>query len=156
MGRKKKEPEIIIPNEYAILWNAEFLTTNFFEHKKTKTKRIGYQQTKVTLEYLSGISSSAAKYNNDYSAFAQERIEEIKATSEIITFISPLAAKMWLISHSNLPGAREGSVFTFTEAEIDRIITKHKYDFRRGFVLDKAKSRPLLCEFEIVKLETAN
>jgi hypothetical protein len=145
MARKKKVEPPVIHNEYGIVWNGEFLQSIFVPHKKTKTKKL------VRSSSASVIMEMMARWvKGSKSAYIRELCTVYQRGIQPLTFSSPLVAKIWLVSHSSLPSGRNNCFF-FTEAELDRIINKHKYVFKY-YKLTKDNQKPLLCEFEIQKL----
>lgn len=150
MGRKKKEEEPVIPNEYGVTWNGEFIKSVFSPHKKTKTEKM------VRLASATVIMAQMTRWlQRNNAQWMKNRQIEYQNGIRTLTFANPFAAKLWLVMHSSYPGGKDNAFF-FTEADLDRIITKHKYEFRRGFQLDDEYSRPLLCEFEIQKINGEN
>jgi hypothetical protein len=149
MARKKKVEPPVIPNEYGIVWNGEFLQSVFYPHKKTKTEKlVRSASASIIMEQL------ATWLKRNKSAYIQELCTVYQSGIQPLTFSSPLVAKIWLVSHSSFPAGRDNCFF-FTEAELDRIISKHKYVFKY-YKLTKDNQKPLLCEFEIQKLNREN
>ena len=151
MARKKTVEPPIIPNEYGIVYNGEFLQSIFAQHKKTKTEKL------VRLASTSVIMAQIAAWikRTPGVKWMLDRQIEYRNGNKLLTFATPFIAKLWLVTHSSYPGAQD-SAFFFTEAELDRIITKHKYDFKRRFQLHNDRQRPLLCEFDIQKVNREN
>jgi hypothetical protein len=145
MARKKKVEPPVIPNEYGIVWNGEFLQSVFVPHKKTKTKKlVRSSSASITMAIM------ARWIKGSKSAYIQELYTVYQNGIQPLTFSSPLAAKIWLVSHSSFPSGK-ANCFFFTEAELDRIINKHKYVFKY-YELTEDNQKPLLCEFHIQKL----
>lgn len=146
MARKKKEEPVIIPNEYGIIYNGSFLYGCFDFHKSTKTYKLnGECEGNLRIAKLSSF------YAEHQYSWLKTWLDQAKEGLKLLTFASPMIAKIWLVSHSSYPSSTKASWF-LTESELDLIINKKKYGFRR-FKLDKNDSKPLLCEFQIVKIE---
>lgn len=154
MARKKKEAKKMTTptkNKYALMLNGRLVESVFTLHRTTKTRKLMIlQATNLQIDFLSSYASQHPGHT-----WIAKRLEHVKANTHLLTFATPMMAKIWLISHSSLQGAKD-SAFFLTEEAADRIISKHKYDFRRGFAFEKSSSRPLLCEFEVVRLENVN
>lgn len=155
MGCKKKEPELVIHNEYGIIYNGSFLDASFTHHKKTNTYRLNRPTlATVTLASYNRILSTMIP-GNAYT-YVENRIKEVKENTRLLLFATPLIAKLWLISCSSYPGSKD-TAFLFSEQEANRIIKKHKYYLRHSaFGVSESgndiSTLPLLCEFEVVKV----
>lgn len=150
---KKKEKAITVPvkNEYALMLNGRLVESVFTFHRTTKTRKLmTLQSSNVQIDFLSSYASQHPGHT-----WIAKRLEMVRTNTHLLTFATPMMAKIWLISHSSLQGAKD-SAFFLTEEDADRIISKHKYDFRRGFSFEKRSACPLLCEFEVVRLENVN
>lgn len=154
--KKKKEKKQLEPlGDYVISYHGRILTTVYSIHKATNTYR---QDINTTSEkYISKIQKYVSSLNNTATyahTYWNRQIKFAEEHSNELRFHTSHSAKLWLFLNSNFPSSSKYVAF-LSEEQLDAIISKKKYVLRKFDIsVNETVIDPLLCEFEIIKLES--
>ncbi len=155
--------------KYRLIYNGEYLITSHYINKKLNLKvlsraSMAYGQNAISFlllqkeQYIKyGQSSSTSSLKSYYQAVVSDIETEIKNTGTL-EFPSSLQAKQFLVAMSNMP-CSELNLFIQSEEDLDKIISKGKYKFKKfnvtktAFKKEKAKTLPLLSEIFIEEVD---